>query len=120
MTTKERTKFDLQRALAGEPVETRDGRRVLQLAHFPMLEEDQRVIVALDGQTSTDCYYENGVYLPDKESPYDLFMAPKTKKLWIAVSKNQECGSRGTSYAYENKEDMPNGNFHIIQIEVEE
>jgi hypothetical protein len=76
--------FNLQAALAGAPVVTRDGRPVKIAGYNPDAIESQR-IAAWVGDFVID-YGENG-----KRYSYvdcDLFMAPTTRKEWIVRGAN--------------------------------
>lgn len=77
--------FDLEKALEGEPVITRDGMPILEIFYSKTLEKkgDQSVMaVADDGKTFHE---KDGTFYPKKiPSDYDLFMAPKPKKFkWV-------------------------------------
>lgn len=65
--------FDLQKALAGDLVVTRDGRPVTQIHVFKV--DGEPVYGVVDGGVT--CWPENGHYNPftDEEDPFDLFMA---------------------------------------------
>ena len=68
--------FDLQKALAGEKVVTRDGQEVTQVTLFKGVKDRSESICALvDGRICL--FYENGSYCKELESWPDLFMAPK-------------------------------------------
>lgn len=76
-------KFDLERALNGEPVMCRDGTPVVTLAHFPSLPPFRQVIVAAEGSKFTREHLPNGRYFPEagRDSGFDLFMKTgRTKK----------------------------------------
>lgn len=76
-TEKKLIPFDLEKALAGEPVITRDGREVTQVTLFEC-ESRYPVYAVVDGAicsfTKTGSDYDNG-----QSSQYDLFMKPKTR-----------------------------------------
>lgn len=74
--------FDLEKALAGDPVITRDGRPVTQLTFFENARGDTFAGV-LDGVI--ELWAENGEYNHSYSSNFDLFMAPKTRQGWICV-----------------------------------
>lgn len=82
--------FDLEKALSGDPVVTRDGTKVVFIA----FDKDARIacqlVIRLETDTASDFYYANGVYVEDEEWPCDLFMAPKTKKVWIVLVKAED------------------------------
>ena len=73
--------FDLEKALAGAPVVTRDGREVTQLHLFDLKEHGyplHGVINGKEGGQSVECFIENGKWRRSGESEFDLFM--KTEK----------------------------------------
>lgn len=65
--------FDLEKALSGAPVITRDGREVTQLTKF-----DITVGIALVGVLNGGVkrWYGDGRYVSDRDFCIDLFMAP--------------------------------------------
>lgn len=74
--------FDLEKAKAGAPLITRDGRPAKFVAHVPEAEEDCRVIVLVG--TNVLFHWENGPhYSRDGNSRHDLFMAPRNVVKWI-------------------------------------
>lgn len=75
--------FNLEKALAGEPVITRNGRRVLRIAHFPECGEHDRVVAAIEGEGDVYTFYENGNFV-NEENEIDLFMAPNIVKYYFA------------------------------------
>lgn len=88
--------FDLARAMAGEPIVTRDGRKVKFVAHVPELKSaDARVLVLVEGDDHVSCFSETGEYMKKEKSKDDLFMAPKSKRtVWVNIwgSKNEVGG----------------------------
>jgi hypothetical protein len=72
-------KFDLTLAIAGEPIQTRNGTPATFIAYCPTADVSKQVIA----QVCTDIitYYSNGQYSPMIEYRWDLFMKPKTKKI---------------------------------------
>jgi hypothetical protein len=81
--------FNLERALAGEPVITRDGRDVTQLVRFEA-KEGEPIYGVLDGRVQT--WYVNGNYLRTSECKDDLFMKPKENSVWVNVYKDNGTG----------------------------
>ena len=81
--------FDLEKALAGEPVVTRDGRPVTQVTKFDAPNDPNPVVAVIDGDTQsftlTGAYFGQG-----KENEYDLFMATKTvkKEGWVNLYRS--------------------------------
>ena len=78
--------FDLQRALAGEKVVTRDGREVTQLTKFDC--EGECLAGVLDLNLSTTWNKNGQFWGTSEESDDDLFMAPKTVKRWVNFYDN--------------------------------
>lgn len=120
--------FDLIAAIKGDKVVTRKGLivKICQIdltinchkyiTGFLKKENDQVYMLtfSLDGKCKLD-------------SEYDLFMASKKKKLWIAVSiyPDDEGDYAVSSYAYENKEKLIDNQFlinkvKIIEIEIDD
>ena len=73
--------FNLEAALAGAPVCTRDGREVAQLKEYELI-QGKRLVGVLSGTLM--------IWLPDGrdtgkfDSQWDLFMAPTKKTGWVA------------------------------------
>jgi len=96
--------FDLEKALAGEPVVTRSGIKVIEVSCFKadipfplrfLLEDETNYTARRDGRTYGD--YE--------DSPLDLFMAPTTKTMWYCVYKDPN-GNLITSTLYDTEQEM--------------
>lgn len=94
-------KFDLQAALAGAPVVTRDGMKILQIAHFKEASEEDRVI-CLGEDRSIFTTTEKGLQLSGCKSEKDLFMAPKIKTMYTEIL----CGEDGKPYNVDLKETL--------------
>ena len=82
--------FDLEKALAGDPVVTRDGRPVMQLTLFEGTDTDYCLYGVAGGTllnwrktgiTDPEDYLEEEHYIKDSMS--DLFMAPR--EVWVIV-----------------------------------
>jgi uncharacterized protein YjhX (UPF0386 family) len=86
--------FDLEKALAGDPVITRDGRSVSEIAIFNSLNDKQNVFATIDGEFYR--FTKNGKYSIYENVEYclDLFMAPKIVKTsgWLNVYPNNKVG----------------------------
>lgn len=77
-------KFNLERALAGEPVITRDGRDVTEIHFFETCTKGYAVIAIIEGEKFG--FTNNGYYLNNSaEHRLDLFMKPKVVEAWINV-----------------------------------
>jgi len=85
--------FNLEKALAGEPVVTRDGRKVTEIIHFKTAFNTlQNTVAVIDGHFYS--FYENGKCMSQWDSEFDLFMAPKIikKSGWLNVYPNNMVG----------------------------
>lgn len=129
--------FDLEAALRGEPLVTRDGRKVsyfhqsaplcIKCPYSAYIENDERI----------SGYFPDGKYRALFESDDDIFMAPKPKKkLWICVSKKSISilsSAHYTTEAFGSKEELEKdliaypdriiampGTYEIVEIEIEE
>ena len=79
-------KFNLERALAGEPVITRDGREVTQLVKFDAPGANYALRGVSDGEIRS--WTTDGRFSTFSEnSPKDLFMKPKENAIWVNVYK---------------------------------
>lgn len=78
--------FNLERALAGEPVVTRDGRRVRVICG-DLNNDDYKVVVLIEnnGREQVQFYEEDGK-IRITAHPDDLFMKPKTVERWAIIT----------------------------------
>ena len=90
--------FNLEKALAGEKVVTRDGQEVTQVTLFKGVKDRSESICALvDGRICL--FYEDGSYIKMLESWTDLFMAPKQLSGFVNVYS----GIQNTYNVYDTK-----------------
>ena len=77
--------FDLQRALAGDPVVTRAGSIVKELHYFEKLDGQKLycVVHTLLGYSDSGTFWSDG-----REDAHDLFMMPIKKTYWINIYKS--------------------------------
>jgi hypothetical protein len=96
--------FDLEKALSGEPVITREGKEVKQLKYFNTKEAN-----CLYGVMDYEVYYWkiNGTVTNKGSHTHDLFMAPKTMKVWANVYYSDKKGLVIGSM-YQNEESAKN------------
>jgi hypothetical protein len=78
-------KFNLERALAGEPVVTRNGKKVTELHLFKNEILIQPLYGTIEGVNDVLYWTTKGIYNPTKESSWDLFMAGEKKSRWVNV-----------------------------------
>jgi DNA-directed RNA polymerase subunit E'/Rpb7 len=74
--------FNLERALAGEPVITRDGKEVTQLVKFDAPAANYALRGVIDGEIKS--WTSDGRFATFSEnSPKDIFMKPKENAIWV-------------------------------------
>lgn len=126
--------FDLERALAGDPVITRSGAKVLDIYHFNKSTASRPVVVTIEGLHGEFALRKEGVRWDDgKEDDNDLFMAPKIVTYYCASWRRR--GAKGSIHRqwtdfYISLEDIEmhakhygweeNEDFQIHEINVEE
>jgi hypothetical protein len=77
--------FDLEKALNGARVVTRDGREVTQLTKFVTRNPDWNLFAVVDG--SVQDYDNNGNAWGTDERHLDLLIAVEPKRVWANVMK---------------------------------
>lgn len=92
--------FDLEKALAGDPIVTRNRKPCAQVHEF---ECNNELCIAgvVDGEIKT--FTKEGVFHPGRETNFDLFMAPKVREYWVNVYRNKN-GSLEMGAEYESEE----------------
>lgn len=74
--------FNLQAAMRGEPIVTRDGRKAKFVAYVPELADGYKVVAYVELRRSVISYYADGKYCGDQADDLDLFMyEPATMEL---------------------------------------
>jgi hypothetical protein len=77
--------FNLQDALAGKPVVTRQGKKVTQLHLFDS-NMDQPLVGLIEDEFDVQSWNEYGKYFADETEAYsDLFMEDEKISLWVNV-----------------------------------
>jgi hypothetical protein len=76
--------FNLQRAQAGEPIQTRGGKKAKFIAHIPECHRDHKVLIHIEDHGSVLDYREDGT---GQGETYALIMAPKPprKATWLKL-----------------------------------
>jgi hypothetical protein len=83
-------KFDLERALAGEPVCTRNGNEVTRLF---LVDVDSKYKLVGVVKKSLLRWTDKGYFLDiTNKSENDLFMKPKENAIWVNVYKDNGTG----------------------------
>ncbi len=120
MTTKLKP-FNLEKALAGEKVVTRDGRNVVEIVKLNKTEVSRSVIAVIEGQTWY-AYTVDGRYGTQQYSPFDLLMVSTKKQGWINIYDNNptETGRRIFSTKQEAEDTAGSRLITTVMIEWEE
>ena len=86
--------FNLEKALAGDPVVTRDGQQVTEIIILNTLNSNQNVFAVIDRKFYQ--FTKNGRYSRYENMDYclDLFMAPKIVKKsgWLNIYPEDKVG----------------------------
>lgn len=78
--------FNLKAAQAGHPLMTRDGRKATYIGYAPDADPGHRVVIHVEGDIAPLPVNEFGMFRNDgSESKRDVFLAPRTMKLWLNV-----------------------------------
>lgn len=87
MTTHKTAPFDLEKALAGSPVITRNGQRVSELIKTKTGDEANKIVAIINGYVYS--FYENGKFYSGVNCENDLFMLvePVKKSCWVNIYK---------------------------------
>lgn len=95
--------FNLERALAGDPVVTRDGRPVTQLTYFRARNTTYKLIGVVDDDVESwsdrgETWSKGGI------TNSDLFMAPKTRTVWVNLYPSP-CSAISGNFVYHESEE---------------
>jgi hypothetical protein len=95
--------FNLERALAGEPVITRDGHEVYELVKFDRV-KSYPIAGIIDGLLHRWTIDGKEFGHNSDESSLDLFMKPKENAIWVNVYKDRDSGSLFIGQAHREEE----------------
>lgn len=118
--------FDLEKAKAGKPVVTRDGRPV-RIICWDRNKTDYPIVALVGDKEVISSFTTNGSFSLGEQDPKDLFMAIEKKKGWINIYKYVAgTGNRGGD-VYPTKEEaiksrgiLSSDYITTIQVEWEE
>lgn len=108
--------FDLQKALAGDPVITRDGNPVTQITFFKDAMGDT-IAGVVDGYV--ELWREDGRFYSMDSSEKDLFMAPKTKEGWINIYQTESGAWRTCGPVYDTEQQALDRSSSVTPIRIE-
>lgn len=78
--------FNLEEAIQGKPLVTRDGRKILDFHYFKDVKELYPIIAVVDGESSIRSYTEIGrCFRSETESKTDLLMYEEPKTYYANV-----------------------------------
>ncbi len=83
--------FNLDLALAGHPLITKNGDKVLSFHYFNNIDNLEYPICAVIKEGKNICietYSKDGIYLDNDESGNNLMLAPTKKTYWVNVYKD--------------------------------
>jgi hypothetical protein len=106
--------FDLEKALAGEPVVTRDGQKIIEIHYFKYVKTKFPLVVHIENNSSVDHYTIKGKWTDDfVNEELDLFMDELEKWVNVYHSKVREEAWCSRFYQSENeaKENIIDGNY---------
>lgn len=120
--------FNLERALAGDPVVTRSGFKVVDIYCFKKKREPFNIAYMIEKYFNDIFFCSNDGTTQHRDSTeYDLLMAPVKKKYYMAISlANTIGGLKISSHLYDDikiLEEWCNHNltfYKIIEIDIEE
>jgi hypothetical protein len=103
-------KFDLEKAINGAKVVTRDGHEVTQLTKFESVNDDYSVLGVLDN--NLQAWTRQGKFNTNHgECDADLFIAVEPQRVWVNVLKiNGHIGLGAIGYT---KEEAKMKNIHM-------
>jgi hypothetical protein len=107
--------FNLQEAIAGKPIQTRDGRVLKFVAHVPEAGEGYEVVV-MKGDGYVGCWCEDGRYLKEEETDSDIVMAPVIKKYYVNIFKGNYSGIVVSSSPLEDEEEVQWNKDEYLQM----
>jgi hypothetical protein len=104
-------KFDLQKALAGEPVVTRTGLKIQQLNYFDFEGILEPIVCKIEGIESIYHFYKDGKYFNNLMHDKDLFMAGPEK--WVNIYYNEHLNHVTTGAIYETEEEAQKHSINV-------
>lgn len=109
--------FNLEEAPKGAPVVTRDGRKVLRVAHFPDAKEGYRIVAHYEGSMTPICFHDTArMYEGSRDSCFDLFMATTEKTKWVNLFPGE--GYTHAWHVYGTQEEADAGAVRISRSRV--
>jgi hypothetical protein len=108
--------FNLEAALRGEPVITRDGRPVKIAVYNEDASFGESVLGWLEG--SSFSWARDGQYLLQDCESFDLFMAPTERKEWVVIWRDKYGNPEQAIVFDEKPKDLENAKCTIHEITI--
>lgn len=98
--------FNLEAAKRGEPLVSRDGRKVIHFHHIETDKSRLPCVVQYEGNLGASWMPDTGIVNSGSEDPGDLFMAPKIVTKYLNVYRSPISSYAGNEAAvFDNKHD---------------
>ena len=98
--------FNLEAAKRGEPLVSRDGRKVIHFHHIETDKSRLPCVVQYEGNLGASWMPDTGIVNSGSEDPGDLFMAPKIVTKYLNVYGASNGSYEGNSaYVFDNQRD---------------
>lgn len=94
--------FNLEEALAGKPVVTRDGKPAKIVGHNPEAESHYALVGWVEKRVKS--WSIEGKYVDNIQHNTDLFMAPETKDVWVVLFSSKNEVYIRSSVVYQDKD----------------
>ena len=108
--------FDLQKALAGEPVVTRDGHKVIDIHYFEKVTGPYSIAAYVEGDDEFQMFTKKGNFQSRGETHFfDLFMDEPTK--WVNIYYNEHLNHVTTGAIYETEEEAQKHSENVANFQ---
>lgn len=113
--------FDLERALAGDPVVTREGETIL-IVFDSGLDVEYPLSAWIEGRIEPYGFRRNGRYTSNDEemSNFDLFMVPKKRTAWVNLPVGHKTYETEDDAKYGSKSRDTDYMVIAVPVEIEE
>lgn len=96
--------FNLEQALAGKPVITRDLRKVNEIHHFTTASKDEKFTLYAVVEGAIHSYNVNGSYMSQGTNDADLFMEEPIVEGWMNLYQHNITGEMWTGDVHPTEE----------------
>lgn len=114
--------FDLEKAIAGKPVVTRDGEPV-RIICWDRNKTDYPIVALVGDKEVISSFTTNGSFFHGKQDPNDLFMAIEKKEGWVNLYITKDGFAEVDAVIYKSDEiallNKDIGNCYISTVKIE-